>query len=147
MGNTSALRKFRKGDLVMLDPNDPEISRLLEWSKGTVKYIGSRPTTPKERKEWHIAHEAKIAAAPPEDRFSIACDSAGESRLAPKSVAVPLPINRVYIVERARCRVSLGWGRSQGGMTKILDTNTGEYAYVKRDMLKLAESACNISRK
>ena len=81
--------------------------------------------------------EIKEAADKGEDTFSIAFDDAGESRLAPKSISVPLPIDRVYVVERARCQVELGWGRATGGMTKILDTHTGQLAYVKRDMLEV----------
>tara|TARA_R110002074_G_scaffold331948_5_gene502365 strand:+ start:2167 stop:2604 length:438 start_codon:yes stop_codon:yes gene_type:complete len=134
--------KIRKGDLVKLNPNDPEIIRLLEWEKPrarAIRYMASRPTTPEEREEWreerrNAIHEASMAG---EDTFHIAFNDAGESRLPPQSTQVPLPIDRIYVVERARCRVALGWGRAVGGMTKLLDTSTGETAYVRRDMLEL----------
>jgi len=130
---------MKKGDLVMLNPNDPEIERLSDWHKGPVKYMASRPTTKKEREDWreNISKEIANAREADEDTFHIAFDDAGESRLPPKSVSVPLPVDRIYIVERARCRVEMGWGRSTGGLAKILDTASGEIAYVKRDMLRV----------
>lgn len=129
---------FKKGDLVKINPNDPEIERLMGWGREPVQYMASRPTTPEERDAWHERKHTEIreAAARGEDTFDIAFDSAGESRLAPRSASVPLPIDRVYVVERARCRVELGWGRATGGMAKILDTHTGEVAYIKRNMLQ-----------
>lgn len=130
---------MKKGDLVRLDPNDPEIVRLLNWNKGSVKYVASRPATPEERNEWREQRrqEIKEASDKGEDTFHLAFDDAGESRLAPRCVSVSLPIDGIYVVERARCRVELGWGRATGGMTKILDTSTGQSAYVRRDMLKV----------
>jgi hypothetical protein len=132
---------MRKGDLVRLDPNDPEIAGILDWSYGDKNYIGSRPTTPEERIAWREAKHAAIkeAAEKGEDTFSIAFDDGGESRLPPRSVSVPLPINGIYVVERARCRVSLGWGNPESGMVKILNTSNGEHAYVKRNMLKVVK--------
>ena len=130
---------FRKGDLVMINPNDPEIERLMGWGKKEpVRYMASRPATPEEREAWRERKrvEIKEAAARGEDTFDIAFDSGGDSRLAPRSVSVPLPIDRVYVVQRASCQVELGWGRATGGMAKLLDTHTGEVAYVKRNMLK-----------
>jgi hypothetical protein len=62
-------------------------------------------------------------------------NDAGESRLAPMTTQITLPINDIYIVERARCRVSLGWGNPIGGMARILNTKTGDHAYVKRELL------------
>jgi hypothetical protein len=132
---------MKKGDLVKLNPNDPEIARLLEWPLGEKEYLGSRPTTPEERAAWRREKSEEIARAREagEDTFHIAFDSSGESRLAPRSVSIPMPINDIYVVERARCRVELGWGRATGGMTKILCTKTGEVAYVRREMLEKVE--------
>jgi hypothetical protein len=129
---------MRKGDLVKLRPDDPEIVRLMGWHKGPVKFMASRPTTREEQEQWREDKRIAIkeAAEKGEDTFSIAFDDGGESRLPPRSVSVPLPINRIYVVERARCRVQLGWGRSTGGMARILDTHTGEHAYVPREMLE-----------
>lgn len=130
---------MRKGDLVKLNPNDPEIADRMGWNTNpdSYEYMASRPATPEEREEWRLDKYRAIAEAREagEDTFHIAMNDAGESRLAPVSVSIPLPINDVYIVERARCRVSLSWGNATPGMTRILNTKTGEHAYVKRDML------------
>jgi hypothetical protein len=135
---------MKKGDLVKLNPNDPEISRILDWDHDSKdwdrkKYLASRPTSAEEREQWREQKRQEISEAHAlgEDTFSIAFDSAGESRLAPRSVSIPLPIDGIYVVEKARCRVELGWGRATGGMTKLLDTKTGEIAYVKREMLEV----------
>ena len=132
---------MKKGDLVKLTPNDPEIERMTRWDQSPIEYMARRPATPKEREAWRERKriEIKETAARGEDTFDLAFDSGGESRLAPRSVSVPLPVDRIYVVLRARCRVELGWGRASGGMAKILDTHTGEEAYVKRHMLKVVE--------
>ena len=130
---------MKKGDLVKLRPDDPEITRLMGWDKGPVKYMASRPTTPEERERWREDKRIAIkeAAEKGEDTFSSAFDDGGESRLPPRAVSVPLPIDGIYVVERARCRVQLGWGNATGGMARILDTRTGEHAYVSREMLEV----------
>tara|TARA_R110001583_G_scaffold124636_2_gene276060 strand:- start:248 stop:646 length:399 start_codon:yes stop_codon:yes gene_type:complete len=130
---------MKKGDLVRLDTNDPEIERLTGWGMRNEAYMASRPTTNEEREEWRVQKRKDIKEASDrgEDTFHIAFDSGGESRLPPKSISVALPLDGIYIVERARCRVSLGWGNPTGGMTRILDTKTGETAYIKRGMLKV----------
>lgn len=131
--------KIKKGDLVRLRPDDPEIMRILEWESSEAAYVASRPTTQEEKDRWRqekklAIEQARLAG---EDTFSIAFDSAGESRLPPTAVSITLPINRIYVVERARCRVQLGWGNPTGGMARILDTRTGEHAYVAREMLEV----------
>lgn len=130
---------MRKGDLVKLRPDDPEIARALEWQSGKKEYMGSRPTTSEEQHEWRESKYQAIreASEKGEDTFHIAFDDGGESRLPPRTVSVPLPIDRIYVVERARCRVALGWGNLTGGMTRILDTQSGEHAYVAREMLEV----------
>ena len=125
--------KIRKGSLVRLKQD--LVHQLSHQRDGS--FIASRPTTHREREEWRDNLNAEIAAAAPEDRFSIACDSAGESRLAPRSVQVFFPTEGLFIVERARCRVSLGWGNPTGGMTKILYPATGESGYVAREFLEV----------
>ena len=132
---------MKKGDLVKLDTNDPEIERLMGWGMRNEAYMASRPTTPEEQEEWRVQkrNDIKRAQERGEDTFHIAFNDAGESRIAPRSVSVELPVNGIYIVERARCRVSLGWGNPTGGMARILDTKTGEVAYVRRDMLKVVK--------
>jgi hypothetical protein len=130
---------MRKGDLVRLNSDDETISRHLQTTRGYFR--ASRPITREEAAEWREERRKAIAEARKagEDTFSIAFDDAGESRLPPKSVGVELALDGVYIVERARCRVELGWGNPQGGMTKILDTTTGEHAFVRREMLEVVE--------
>ena len=132
---------MKKGDLVKLRPDDPEIERLMGWGMGNEAYMASRPTSPEEQEEWRVQkrNDIKRAQERGEDTFHIAFNDAGESRLAPRSVSVTLPVDGIYIVERARCRVSLGWGNPTGGMTKILNTQTGEHAYVAREMLEVVE--------
>jgi len=138
MGNNKNMSKIRKGDLVKLNPNDPEIERLLEWKIGVKAYMASRPTTSEEQEEWRVQKHKDISEAHDrgDDTFHIAFDSGGESRLAPRSTQVALQIDGIYIVQRARCRVELGWGNPSAGMTKILDTTTGETSYVKKEMLE-----------
>ena len=132
---------MKKGDLVKLRPDDPEIARILGWGMRNEAYMASRPTTPEEQEEWRVQkrNDIKRAQERGEDTFHIAFNDAGESRLAPRSISVALPVDGIYIVERARCRVKLGWGNPTGGMTKILNTQTGEYAYVAREMLEVVE--------
>ena len=132
---------MKKGDLVKLRPDDPEIERLMGWGMRNEAYMASRPTTHEEQDEWRRQKSLDIKRAQErgEDTFHIAFNDAGESRLAPRTVSVPLPVDGIYIVERARCRVRLGWGNPTGGMTKILDTTTGEYAYVAREMLEVVK--------
>jgi len=130
---------MRKGDLVRLNPNDPEIERMMGWGMRNEAYMASRPTTLEEQEEWRRQKSLDIKRAQErgEDPFHIAFNDAGESRLAPRRVSVTLPVDGVYVVERARCRVKLGWGNPTGGMTRILNTQTGEHAYVAREMLQV----------
>ena len=130
---------MKKGDLVKLRADSPEIERLMGWGMRNEAYMASRPTTPEEQEEWRVQkrNDIKRAQERDEDTFHIAFNDAGESRLAPRSVSVPLPVDGIYIVERARCRVKLGWGNPTGGMTRILNTKTGEHAYVAREMLEV----------
>jgi hypothetical protein len=132
---------MRKGNLVRLKPDDPEIVRILEWHNGGKDFIAYRPSTTEEQEQWHEEKRKDIEAARArgDSTFEIAFDSGGEPRLPPTTTAVPLAIDGIYIVERARCRVRLGYGNPKGGMTKILDTKSGEHAYVRREMLEVIE--------
>lgn len=133
---------MRKGNLVRFNPDHEEVKRTIELSHlyGSPQPMATvRPTTPEERIAWRERKYAAIkeAAERGEPTFSIAFDDAGESRLAPRSVTVNLPVNGVFIVERARCRVELGWGNPTPGMARILCTQTGVSTYVKRDALEV----------
>ena len=138
---------MKKGDLVKLDPNWPEISEIIQWGMRGEAYMASRPSTDEEREEWRQDKRKAMdeALKRGEDTFDIAFDSGGEPRLPPKSVSVELPLDGIYVVERARCRVALGWGNPVGGMTKILNTKTGETAYVKRDMLAVLTQSLHVN--
>ena len=102
---------MKKGDLVKLRPDDPEIERMMGWGMRNEAYMASRPTTPEEQEEWRVQKREDIKRAQErgEDTFHIAFNDAGESRLAPRSVSVPLPVDGIYIVERARCRGLRYW--------------------------------------
>ena len=130
---------MKKGNLVRLKPDDPEIVRILEWGNGGKDFIAYRPATNEEQEKWRQQKRKDIEAARSrgESTFEIAFDSGGEPRLPPVTTAVPLAIDGIYIVERARCRVRLSYGNPAGGMTKILDTKSGEHAFVRRDMLEV----------
>ena len=124
---------MRKGDLVTLNEAvcfTSENGGLRRYPMGTSgaddKRIvrASRPTTGEEQREWYDSPESK------------GMNSAGESKLPPQSVGVTIYADRKYVVERARCRVRLGWGNPTPGMAKILCTSTGEIAYIKREYLR-----------
>ncbi len=132
---------IRKGSLVRFNSENPKVQKCIE----DAKYFGGpavvrtyRPTTSDEKEAWRESkRQATLEAhAKGEDTFHINFDDGGESRLAPRSTAVPLPVDGIFIVERARCRVSLGWGNPTGGMAKIVFPETGDVTFVKRDMLE-----------
>ena len=136
---------MRKNDLVKLNVNKCftmkqggkrtfPLGNSYHDDRGEVQ--ASRPTTAEERQKWREDLNAEIAAAPQEERFGIACDSAGESRLAPRCVIVTIHRDDVLVVERARCRISLGWGNPTPGMAKVMLPN-GEEAYLKRELLEV----------
>ena len=124
--------KIRKGDMVRLDASrcfTQKSGGALQYPKtnwlndnrGTV--TASRPITGEETSDWYDSDASK------------GMTSGGDSKLPPQSVQVLLHRDRIYQVLRARARVRLGWGNPTGSLTKILCTNTGEMAYVKRDLL------------
>ena len=125
---------MKKGDLVQLDEKvcftkehggglDYPWATYADDKHGTL--TGKRPMTEDEVEAWY---------ATPGNR---GLDSAGESRLPPRTVYIPLHRDRVYQVLRARCRVALGYGNPQGGMAKLLCTHSGEEVYVDRTLLKV----------
>ncbi len=106
--------------------------------KGEIR--ASRPITDEETAQWYQGQRDAIAAAiaAGEDTFSIARDSAGESRLPPKSVSFTLHKGIQYKVAKARCRVALSYGNATAGMTALLDPLSGETVYIKRHCLEVA---------
>ena len=124
--------KIRKGDQVRLDASrcftqkaggslNYPMTNWLNDNRGT--FAASRPITGEETRDWYDSDVSK------------GMNSAGESKLPPRAVQVLIHRDRIYQVLRARARVMLGWGNPTGGLTKILCTNTGETAYIKRDLL------------
>ena len=109
---------MRKGDLVKLSPSI--VDRVAGRMRTT--YAAARPTTPDEQAAWYESDAAK------------GMTSSGESKLPPQVVKVPVPLDAFLVVERARCRVRLGWGNPTPGMTQVMLPN-GETAFIDRKHL------------
>jgi len=125
--------KMKKGDLVRLSSNCFTTANggSRKYPSGTHGdddlqiFRARRPITESETRGWYNSDASK------------GMNDAGESKLPPQSVSVTLKKNGVYPVLRARCRIRLGYGNPTPGMAKILCTDTGEIAYVKRDFLEV----------
>ena len=106
---------MRKGDLVQFCPQlyvrDSPIHR--------DKVPTRRPITPRELEDWYQSPASK------------GMNSAGETKLPPRSVYIDVPVDTIMVVERARCRVDLSYGNKVPGMTKVMLPN-GDYTYVRR---------------
>jgi len=125
---------MRKGNLVQLNVATCFSKRNggeLTWSLGTMDdddnglVQASRPTTPKERDEWYSSDASR------------GMNDAGETKLPPQSTSVKLRRDMCYMVLKARCRVSLGYGNPVPGLVKVLDTETGEQVYLKRELVEV----------
>jgi len=114
---------MKKGDLVTFIKDSHNATR--SYRRGTNVYYASRPITADECAEWYGSESSK------------GIDSAGESKLPPTSVNVELNRSGCYLVEKARCRVRLGWGNPTPGMTKIKCLKTGRIAFVDRTHLQV----------
>ena len=84
----------------------------------------TRPVTSDETEAWYESDASK------------GMTSGGDSKLPPRTALVEVKRDQVYQVLRARCRASLGYGNPVPGMLQLLDTETGEAAYVKRDWME-----------
>ena len=91
--------------------------------EGTV--MASRPITAEETRQWYDSDASE------------GMTSGGDSKLPPQTSRVTLSRGHVYQVLRARCRPSLGYGNPVPGMLQLLDTETGEAAYIKRDLVEV----------
>ena len=129
------MKKISKGCLVRLNKNICFTSKnggmrkypMTNGHNDDAKIVEShRPVTAEETTAWYNSDSSK------------GMDSAGESKLPPQCVYVPIHQDRVYTVLRARCRVRLGWGNPTPGLAKILCTKTGEETYIKRNLLEIA---------
>lgn len=125
---------MRKHDLVQFNPSNPYIARCVKTSSSVE---GFAHTTSEDTQAWHdeMARQVAEARAKGEDTFSIVCDSAGESRLSPRSKLLAFPIGGIFTVIRARVRTTRGY-HSVSGQTEILCTTTGQQGFVKRDLLQ-----------
>jgi len=85
---------------------------------------GTRRVTSDETEAWYNSDASK------------GMTSGGDTKLPPRTVLVEIKRDQVYQVLRARCRVSLGYGNPVPGMLQLLDTETGEAAYVMRDWME-----------
>ena len=88
-----------------------------------------------ERVEWSIS----VGDSPDWSLRTWRPSTHEESRLPPRTTQVQMPIDGEFIVERARCRVALGWGNPEPGMARILNPETGEHSFVKREMLEVVQ--------
>ena len=118
---------MRKGDLVRLNPDlfdsfESSSSSLSLFDIKLGRCPARRPCTDKEIDNWYKSSR------------SGELDSAGESRLPPRTTTIYLYEDRFYTVIKARSRAMLGW-KSIGGLTKVLCSFTGEEVYIKRSNL------------
>lgn len=138
---------MRKGDKVKFNMDNATVQEELErieWNiavgEPTDRCIRTwRPASSEEQDAWRQSRIDAIAEARDngEDTFHLAFNDAGETRLPPQTTQVRMPIDGEFIVERARCQVQLGWGNATPGMARILNPETGEHSFVKREMLEV----------
>jgi hypothetical protein len=141
--------KIRKGDIVVI--NEDKCFTMRNGGRRTfpldtthedeTRVIGANyQCTAEDVATWRRAQRELIdaAVAAGEDTFHITCDSAGESRLPPRSGRVHLKAGVAYTVLRARCRAAFGYGNPTPGLVKLLDHETGREVYVKRELVKAA---------
>ena len=124
---------FSKGDLVQLNDD----TCFTEKSDGKRQYpltnyasdekrivYASRPVTKNETREWYNSDASK------------GMNDAGESRLPPQSVSVPLHQGSLYTVVKGRAAVRLSYGNKTPGLVGLLDIDTGKTVYVKRGLVR-----------
>jgi hypothetical protein len=127
------VKKIAKGCLVRINADrcfTEENGGQLEYpltnyyndEKGIVH--ATRPVTKEETTDWYESDASKGVT------------SGGDTKLPPRTALLEVKRDQVYQVLRARCRVSLGYGNPVPGMLQLLDTETGEAAYVKRDWME-----------
>jgi hypothetical protein len=141
--------KIRKGDIVVI--NEDKCFTMRNGGKRTfplengheddTRVVGAKyQCTPADTEAWRRAQREEIdaAVAAGEDTFHITCDSAGESRLPPRSGRVYLKAGVAYTVLRARCRAAFGYGNPTPGLVKLLDHESGREVFVKRELVRVA---------
>ena len=128
---------FRAGDMVTITAEAEEREWTPAGRSGSGYAVANYHYTAADTAAWRANQIKAIAEAREagEDTFSIAMDSAGESRLPPQGGCTKLFAGTAYRVLRARCRESFSYYNATGGWTKLLDLNTGREVYI--DMTKL----------
>jgi hypothetical protein len=128
---------FRAGDMVTITAEAEESEWTPAGRSGSGYAVANYHYTAADTAAWRANQIKAIAEAREagEDTFSIAMDSAGESRLPPQGGYTKLFAGTAYRVLRARCRESFSYYNATGGWTKLLDLNTGREVYI--DMTKL----------
>lgn len=123
-----------KGNLVRLNPTNCFTTRngggrkySLTHSRNDEEGIvdGRRHITEEEREAWYASPESK------------GMNSAGESKLPPTCATVPVHKSEILRVERARCRMSFGYGSPTGGWARVRNIKTDQVFYIKRDHLEV----------
>ena len=122
-------KKLRKGGLARPIVINPHCDR------GFIN--GTAILSAEEQRRWYddLYAEAKAARERGEDAFHITMNDAGESRLAPTCMNVPLYLDRAYQVLRARCCPHYSY-RKNPGRACVLDPVTGREVYVRRECLE-----------
>ena len=126
---------FKAGDMVKVRDDAFKV----KWDDTVEDTIEARyHVTDEDTRRWREDHHREIreAAERGEETFSIAFDSAGESRLPPKGGSVNLRRGTAYRVLRARCRESFSYYNATGGWTKLLHLETGREVFVKMTKLE-----------
>ena len=123
-----------KGNLVRLNPATCFTTRNgggLEYPLTHIRHdeegivCGRRLITDEEQEAWYASDASK------------GMNSAGESKLPPTSVSVPVHRGDILRVERARCRMKFGYGNPTGGWAQVRRIKTDEVFYIKRDHLEV----------
>lgn len=125
---------MKKGNFVELDPETCftkdnggglqfPLTHYLNDERGVVE--GYRHTTQKEIQDWEDSPESK------------GMNCAGESKLPPLFAIEEVQKGEIMLIERARCRMSFGYGNPTGGWAKVKKINSDTIFYVKRHLLKV----------
>tara|TARA_Y100000034_G_scaffold108873_1_gene139615 strand:- start:757 stop:1134 length:378 start_codon:yes stop_codon:yes gene_type:complete len=121
---------MRKGDLVRLSTTCFTVKQGGVRQYPLSNYANDEAGTVEATR---LATQADIQAWRESDA-SRGIDCAGESKLPPTAYKVKLHRDRLYTLLRARCRPSWSY-RQHPGMALVLCTETGEEAYIKRELL------------
>jgi len=120
---------MRKGDLVQLDVKKTFTKQM----GGTLQY----PYTNYECDENGVVFGSRKPTSQDAEAWRAAKQDASSSPLRPPWHSVPIHRDRIYEVLRARCRVHFSYGNPTPGMTQLLCLQTGQTAYIRRELLEV----------